>query len=57
MTTLYLCFANSDLHPLPTLRDEQHDIKQALLKGASAGHFYVLEEAFATLLTRSVRCS
>ncbi len=48
MTTLYLCFANSDLNPLPTLRDEQRDIKQALLKGASAGHFYVLEEAFAT---------
>ena len=48
MTTLYLCFANSDASPLPTLRDEQRDIKQALLKGASAGHFYVLEEAFAT---------
>lgn len=48
MTTLYLCFANSDPNPLPTLRDEQQDIKQALLKGASAGHFYVLEEAFAT---------
>ena len=50
-TTLYPCFANSDLHPLPTLRDEQRDIKQALLKGASAGHFYVIEETFATTNT------
>lgn len=48
MTTLYLCFANQDTQPLPSLREEQHNIKQALLKGASAGHFYVLEEAFAS---------
>ena len=48
MTTLYLCYANQDTNPLPSLRDEQRDIKQALLKGASSGHFYVLEEAFAS---------
>ena len=48
MTTLYLCFANQDANPLPSLRDEQRNIKQALLKGASSGHFYVLEEAFAS---------
>ena len=47
MTTLYFCFANQDTNPLPSLREEQRDIKQALLKGASSGHFYVLEEAFA----------
>lgn len=51
MTTLYFCFANQDTNPLPSLRDEQRDIKQALLKGASSGYFYVLEEAFANPYT------
>lgn len=48
MPTLYLAFANSDKHPLDTLRREDRKVNEALAERHLRGDFIIKSDQFAT---------